>query len=316
MIIGSCSGSLYALDRATGDPVWVYDTRADGSPAEFHGEAVLLGDRLIVPTDTQPKGHLYSFDLASGELLWKLPFPSGVATTPLLVGDRLYAVSVEGDVVSVEPKSGRIVWRVTPAGALKPRPFPSLAYAPKRILVADNTNQVLALDPANGATLWRKTLSGRANASLIVVGDEVVVGTADGYLHWLAVQSGEVKKRMKLEGMPYGTPVRSDGLLFVLVSTGKSKLIALDVKSHEVRWEQETAKEWTTFRPLVAGSLVMAGNEDQELCAFDRTSGERKWCRKVGQTPRGLGLSADGILYVGSVRGLVQAFRINPAAGR
>ena len=317
VIIGSCSGSVYALDRTTGDPIWVYDTQADGSAANFHGEPIVHGDRLIIPSDSDPKGHVYSFDIASGELQWKVPFNYGVAATPLLLGDRLVVVSSEGDVAAIEAKSGKILWRVTPVGTLKANAFvPSPAYAANRILVADNTNQVLALDPSDGKTLWRKTLSGRPNASLVVVGDDVVAGTDDGYLNWIAVKSGDVKKQTKLGGFLHGTPVQSDGLLLVLVNTGNSKLVALDVKSHEVRWEQETPKEWTTYRPLVTGSLVIVGSEDKDLCAFDRVTGERKWCRAVGQMPRGLGLSKDGILYVGARNGVVQAFRISPAETR
>ncbi len=317
VIIGSCSGSLYALDRNTGDPIWLYDTSADGPPAQFHGEPLILGERLIIPTDTDLKGHLYSFEIASGELVWKVPFNRGITAAPLVLGDRLVVVSWEGAVAAIETKSGKILWRVTPLGTLKTEIFlPSPAHAAGRILFADNTSQLLALDPSNGATLWRKTLPARPNAALVVLGDDVVVGTTDGYLNWIAIKSGEVRKRTKLGGFPFGTPVRSDGLLLVLMSSGKSKLVAIDIETQEIRWEQETPKEWTTYRPIVTGSLVIVGNEDKDLCAFDRVTGERKWCRAVGQIPRGLGLSKDGILYVGSRNGIVQAFQLGASDTR
>ena len=90
-----------------------------------------------------------------------------------------------------------------------------------------------------------------------------------------------------------------------------SKLLALDAKSGAVRWEQETAKEWTTYRPLVTGSVVIAGTQDKDLCAFNRSDGTRRWCRPVGQIPRGLGTSAAGdTLYVGSLSGKVQVYRL------
>lgn len=317
VIIGSCSGSLYSLDRTTGKPIWLYDTGADGSRAEFHGEPLLLGDRVIIPTDGDPEGHLYSFDTASGERVWKVPFAHGVATTPLLCDDRLVVISAQGDVAAIEPKSGNVLWRATPAGVLKSIPYiVSPARAAGRVLVADNTNQILALDAKDGATLWRKTLSGRATTSLIVIGENVIAGTADGSLNWIAVKTGDVKKRVQLGGIPYGTPVTSGSLLFVLVSTGKSKLVALDAATGAVRWEQETPEEWTTYRPLVIGSVVIAGNDAKDLCAFDRAGGKRRWCRPVGQTPRGLGISRDGILYIGSRSGVVQAFRISSADTR
>jgi outer membrane protein assembly factor BamB len=317
VIIGSCSGSLYSLDRTTGKPIWLYDTGADGPRAEFHGEPLLLGDRVVIPTDTDPKGHLYSFDTASGELVWKVPFAHGVATTPLLIDDRIVVVSAQGDVAAIEPKSGKVLWRVAPAGVLKTIPFiVSPARAAGRVLIADNTNQILALSSRDGATLWRRTLSGRATTSLVVIGEHVIVGTTDRYLNWIAVKTGEVKKRVQLGGIPYGTPVSSGALLLVLVSSVKSKLVALDAATGAVRWGQETPKEWTTYRPLVAGSVVIVGNDDKDLCAFDRASGKRRWCRPVGQTPRGLGISRDGILYVGSLSGVVQAFRISSADTR
>jgi hypothetical protein len=65
---------------------------------------------VIIPTDADPKGHLYAFDTASGELLWKLPFEQGVAASPLLVDGRVVAVGETGDVVAVDPERGATVW--------------------------------------------------------------------------------------------------------------------------------------------------------------------------------------------------------------
>jgi len=318
VIVGSCAGTLYALDRTTGSPIWRYDTKADGSAAEFHGEPLLVGGRVIIPTDSDPKGHIYSFDAASGDLLWKVAFNQGVATTPLLIDGSVVAVSAEGEVVAVDPKNGAVVWQEVPAGALKPLPYvPSPAYAAKHIFIADNTNRLFSLEAATGATAWHKTLPARTSTALVVVGNTLVLGTEDGYLNWIAIDSGEVRKRIRLEeGHPYGTPILASPLLFVLAAGAKGNLIALDAESGAIRWKQETPKEWTTYRPLVTGSTVIVGSTEKDLCAFNRTSGELRWCRSVGQVPRGLGISEDGILYVGSLSGVVQAYRVDTAKTR
>lgn len=315
VILGSCAGSLYALDRRTGTPIWLYDTSADGSAAQFHGEPLLLGERIIIPTDSDPKGHLYSFDTATGDLRWKVALNHGVAATPLLIDGRVVAVSEEGEVLAVDPKDGAIVWRAVPAGSLKPLPYvPSPAYAGKRIFIADNAKRLFSLDTATGATVWRKALPARANTALVIAGNTLVLGTEDGYLNWIAVDSGEVKKRIRLEeGHPYGTPILASPLLFVLAAGAKGTLLALDAESGAIRWKQETPREWTTYRPLVTGSTVIVGSEEKNLCAFDRVSGKAQWCRSVGEIPRGLGISSDGILYVGSLSGVVQAYRISTA---
>lgn len=312
VIIGSCAGSVYALDRTNGEPVWVYDTRADGSSAQFHGEPLVLGDRVVIPADGDPKGHLYSFDIASGDLLWKVPFDQGVAATPLLVDGRVVAISAQGEVVDIDPKDGRIVWHAAPAGVLKPLPFvPSPAYGSKRIFVADNTGRVFALDAATGATVWQTSLPARTNTALVAAGTTVILGTADGYMNWISIESGEVKKRMRLsEGRPYGTPILAPPLLLVLAAGEKGSLLALDAATGALRWKRETPKEWTTYRPLVSRATVIAGSTEKDLCAFDLASGAVRWCRPVGQVPRGLGVSNDAILYVGSLSGVVQALRL------
>lgn len=316
VIVGSCAGSLYVLDRARGNPIWVHDTKADGPSAQFHGEPILLGDRVVIPTDADPKGHIYAFEAASGELQWKVPLAKGVATTPLLIDGRIVAVSAEGEVVAIDAKSGKVIWQQAPAGRLQTLPYiPSPASAGKRIFVVDNTNRIFALDAGTGATLWRNTLGARPSTGLVVAGSSVLAGTADGYLTWLATDSGEVKKRVRLEtGPPYGTPLLASPLLFVLTAGDRSSLLALDPESGAIRWKQETPKEWTTYRPLVTGADVIVGNQEKNLCAFDRKTGARRWCRAVGQIPRGLGIAGDGVLYVGSLSGVVQAFRMEPPA--
>jgi outer membrane protein assembly factor BamB len=301
-----------------GDPIWLYDAKADGSAPQFHGELLLLHDRVVVPTDADPEGHLYAFDRGSGDLLWKLASDGGFATTPMLVDGRIVAVSARGEVGAVDPTSGDVLWREAPAGVLEPLPFiPSPAYAGDRLFIADNTGRVFALDAATGATLWQKALGARASTTLDVVGNTLVLGTIGGSTHWIATDSGATKHRVHLkEGHPYGMPIVASPLLFVLAAGEKGNLIALDATSGAIRWKQETPKEWTTYRPLVSGSTIIAGSADKNLCAFDRSSGEIQWCRPVGQVPRGLGISGDGILYVGSLSGLVQAFRFEGGGRR
>jgi hypothetical protein len=55
--------------------------------------------------------------------------------------------------------------------------------------------------------------------------------------------------------------------------------------------------------------VVIVGSEEKEVCAFRRSDGALRWCRSIGQTPRGLGTARDA-LYVGSLSGKVQVYRL------
>lgn len=308
--IGSCAGTLYSLRRDTGEPLWLYDAHADGGEPQFHGEPRLLGDALIIPTDAEPNGFVYSFDPRTGDLRWKVPFKGGVATTPLLVGKQLAAVAVDGTVASIDPSTGTVTWKVSPSGPTTALPWvPSPAAAEGRIFFADNRGKVFALDATTGKTIWRRELSGRVNTSLIVVGKTVVAGTSDGALVRVATDTGDTAGLMKLAGHPYGTLISSPPLLFVLVKSEEASVVALDMTTEKIRWQRGTPKEWTTYRPLVVGTTVIVGSEDKDLCAINVSDGSPGWCRAVDGIPRGLGISDDRVLYVGTLAGRVSAYR-------
>ena len=159
--------------------------------------------------------------------------------------------------------------------------------------------------------MWRKDLSARLSTSLVVVGKTLIGGTVDGFMVRIAVDSGDITERVRLSGLPYGTLISSPPLLLILVKGDQSKLVAFDTTTGKVRWEQSTPREWTTYRPLVSGSTVIVGSEEKNLCAFSLSDGTLRWCHEIGQVPRGLGISPDGILYVGTLSGKVLAYQAN-----
>jgi len=273
---------------------------------------LLLSNAIIVPTDAEPTGYLYSFDARSGDLRWKVPFQDGIASTPLLVDRQLAVVSSDGEVAAIDPSTGRVSWKVAPAGTVHSSPrIPSPASADGRIFFGDNTGKLFALEAMSGKTMWRKDLSVRLSTSLVVVGKTLIGGTVDGYLHRIATDSGDVIERLRLSGLPYGTLISSPPLLLILVKGEESKLVAFDTTTGKVRWEQSTPREWTTYRPLVSGSTVIVGSEEKNLCAFSLADGTLRWCHEIGQVPRGLGISSERVLYVGTLSGKVLAYQAN-----
>jgi outer membrane protein assembly factor BamB len=307
--IGSCAGSLYALRRNSGEAQWVYDTAGDGPGAQFHGEPILLRDAIIVPTDADEIGHLYSMDVRSGDVRWKVPFHGGVATSPLLVHDRIVVVSAEATVAAIDPSQGKVVWKVAPAGVTRLLPYiPSPATDGERVFFGDNTGKLFALDGANGKIIWRNDLPARLNTSLVVVGKTLIGATIDDFINFIDVDSGKLSRRVRLDGHPYGTLISSPPLLLILVKSDQAKLVAFDTVKGEIRWESSTPREWTTYRPLLLGSTVIVGNQDKQLCALNMSDGKPRWCRDISGVPRGLGVSPDGTLYVGTLSGKVMAF--------
>ena len=91
---------------------------------------MLLSNAIIVPTDAEPTGYLYSFDVRSGDMRWKVPFKDGIASTPLLAGGQLAVVSADGEVAAIRPFHRKSLLEGRPCGD---RPFRSPdSFAGKR----------------------------------------------------------------------------------------------------------------------------------------------------------------------------------------
>lgn len=289
---------------------WTYDTAEDGPRTQFHGDAIIVGNGLVLPSDGEPSAHIYSFAAATGKLNWRMAFEGGVATTPLLIERSVIVTSATGKLARIDLESGKTEWTATPAGTRSSIPrIPSPAADTKRVYFASNDAKLFAVDAASGEVVWRRDLAARINTSLMMHDKTLYAGAGDGHLYAFDPASGEVRQRIVLGGNPSGTLVVAPPLMVILVNGKPAKLVAVDLTTNKLRWQRTTESEWTTMKPLVQDDTVIAGTEERELCAFAIADGVIRWCTAVPQIPRGLG-TAGGMLYVGTLNGKVLAYRL------
>jgi len=106
-----------------------------------------------------------AIDAGSGKTLWEHVYPApllpqmgmeygpGPHSTPLVVGDLVYAVGVTGKLHALDKKTGRVVWA---HGGFAPSPSsPILIQVDgQEQLVFFHADGVAGLDPKAGATYW------------------------------------------------------------------------------------------------------------------------------------------------------------------
>lgn len=92
--VASTTGRLLALDRASGEAVWEYDTAGGilGSPS-VAGNTVFVGDNL---------GVLHALDAKSGESTWEFRAGGAISSTPVFAGGVIYFSSLDGSIYAVE----------------------------------------------------------------------------------------------------------------------------------------------------------------------------------------------------------------------
>lgn len=317
LYVGSCSGKFLALDRGTGEVTWSYDTSVDGSGAQFHGDALVIDDVIVVGSDSLDRAYLYALDRGTGAVRWKREFTGGVPVTPLRHGRSVYVMTGAGDVVAVQLDGGEIGWTLsgparTEVGRIRSDPV----RAGERVLAAWPSGRVAAIDRTTGEPAWTADLGAAINTSLAVAGKAVVAGTIDGRLHRMDASSGEIEASLYLEGIPYGDLVVTDNCIYVFAGELKSEsstkarheLNCVEPSLEESTWTQQVSEEWSTFHPLLHGDVIVAGYTNR-LVAYDRRTGTNRWACSIGETPRGL-TSVGDRLYIGTLRGRVLAVSI------
>ena len=181
---GHNQGALTAFDPATGAVKWSWngDGPAYGSPVVVE----IGGTRQVI---TMSQENVIGVDAASGELLWRTPFPvrsTTSAITPLVYGDTVI-VSGQGKPLTayaIARRDGK--WTADLAWE---NPALQLAFS-NPVLVGDalfslstlNSGQFFWADAKTGKTLWTSTPRQAGNAAIIRAGDLLFVLKDDAQL--------------------------------------------------------------------------------------------------------------------------------------
>ncbi|WP_457097758.1 outer membrane protein assembly factor BamB [Lysobacter sp. P5_B9] len=217
VFVRSNDGHVTAFDAASGERkwFWVYEVPT----LSLRGnDAVVLGPGYVFSGNDD--GSVSALSATDGHSLWNVAVaqPEGrseldrladVDGTPVLEGSTLFATSFKKQTVAIDAPSGRAMWASQFGGAGR------LGVASDRLVVADASGSVYALDKSSGASLWQQpALARRLLTSAVVQGDYAVVGDYDGYLHWMKLDTGELAARARMGGDALrGSPVVADGIL-------------------------------------------------------------------------------------------------------
>ena len=123
--------TLLAINARTGEPLWRVSVAKAGAKGGINAAVIQHKDNIIVVhesenIDTTEVGRMAAFKIPTGvkppnaqtphvftakELeTWRNPVGS-LASSPVLVGDRIYEVSGTGDLAAVDANTGKVLWK-------------------------------------------------------------------------------------------------------------------------------------------------------------------------------------------------------------
>jgi len=254
---------------------------------------VLLGASLIVllaacgsPDNSEPPAPLT--DINNGlrfDQIWTIKTGAGISAgsynrQPLLVGDEIFTVDIDGLIKNIDAESGKLKWDFETG-------IESITglFGNNKIIVASSRNGELNIYDRTDNNLnfrWSARLKGEIRSPPVTNADSLFIRTVDGRLSSISKADGSIQWTVS-------------HLVPALSLTGNSA-------------------------PILHNELVIAGFDDGKLAAFDQTNGQVVWEITVSQpTGRseierlvdvdGQFILGDGVIYVSSYQGRIAAIQ-------
>jgi outer membrane protein assembly factor BamB len=256
------SERVLCFDAKTGESIWSFSYDCDyfgiGYPAGPRASVVIDGNQAY---SLGAMGHLFCFDKATGDVLWKRDLNEeyeirmliwGISAAPLIV-DNMLILNIGGSdnacIVALDKLTGKELWRSLEDDASYSAPI-LIQQAGKPVLIVWTGQHIVGLDPKTGKVYWQQEFT---------------------------------QKRMVIN---IATPVFHDHYLFLssfydgsmLLRLGENDLSASVVWRREGRNERNTdALHCCISTPLIMENLIYGVDSYGELRCLDLETGDRIW---------------------------------------
>ncbi len=222
-----------------------------------------------------------------------------VALRPMGDGNRIYAASVDGNVVALDPDKGRQVWRTKLGVGLSSGP----GVGEGLIVVVAADGFVIALSADDGTERWRAYISGESLATPLVHEEWVVVQTVDNKLLALSIFDGT--QRWSLEQttptltMRGSTSPQNVGQN-VVTGFDNGRVMAINLETGDIEWDSMLAppsgrSDLDRLSDIdgdiaVVGQDLYASGYQGRIASLAAESGQVLWARELSSYE---GVTAD-----------------------
>ena len=230
---------------------------------------------------------------------WNVDVGTGYAT-PLVVGDRLYVFTRQGDnevMTALDAASAKVIWRTSypapynmnPATAPHgPGPKSTPTFAANRLFTLGISGIVTAFDAASGKQIWQRPHDPveplyHTAMSPLVIGNLMILhvgGHDNGALTAFDVATGAVRWSWNGDGPAYGSP-----LLFDLAGTPQvvtftqNFFVGVSLEGGKLLWRRPftTPSTTTSQTPLLYKDTVIETGRGNGITAFRVAPGRDEW---------------------------------------
>ena len=225
VVVRTIDGNFTGLASRDGSRLWGYNYTVPILTLRGTSTPVITQNVVFAGLDN---GKLLLLSLADGRTMGEknIAFPRGRTELERIVdidaelklsGQQLFSSAYQGNISALDLTSGNTIWQRDVSG------YSGVDADERLVYLSDTDDTVWALDRLTGATRWQQnSLSYRQLSAPTVVGDYLVVGDFDGYLHWLDKSDGSLVGRSRIDSSSISvTPLATATTLLVLSNAGQ-----------------------------------------------------------------------------------------------
>src|SRR5512134_729161 len=219
VLVRSIDNRVFAFGADDGKRRWVYQRAPTSLLVRAPAGLAIEGDLAYAGF---PGARLAAIALANGALRWEAPvaLPKGatelervadVIGDPVTLGREVCAAAYRSRVACFDAITGRQIW------ARELVALSGVTLDERYAFVTDERGAVHALERSNGQPVWKQDgLAYRQVSTPLARGEAVVVGDFEGYVHFLARESGAFLARQQTDGAALrAMPVALGAILLV-----------------------------------------------------------------------------------------------------
>lgn len=223
VVIKTIDGQVKGLSTETGEVDWSYKHLEPNMILRGASAPLIRGKDVVVGFAS---GNLAKLSLQDGRLFWIQPIatPEGaysidrmidIDANPILYGQHIYAATYQGNIASLDWTSGKILWSHDLSS------YTGMIADSHSVYVSDANSLVWAFDTTTGDVRWSKNeLAYRVVSGPAIMGRYIVLGDAEGYLHWMDKYDGHLAGRISAGSPIYASPIVENNVLYAMTAKG------------------------------------------------------------------------------------------------
>ena len=272
LIQGSYDHKLYSLNVNTRQPNWTYTTATD----VYVAQPLVVGSTIYAPNSNKT---LYVLD-KTGALVWKANAAHALWSTPATDGKLIYVASMDHHVYAFKQENGSQVWKSDDLGGAL---VGALALSPDGVLfIGTISSKIIALDAANGKTLWQTPAKGWVWADPLIAGDLVIFSDLEGNVYALDAASGSIKWQVQPDtganrAITAAPVVAKDTLYF---ATQAGILYAVELANGNPQWNKTIGGKIYSDLALTGERILIAPLEFESALVAVDLQGNVSWSYK------------------------------------